>query len=167
MDSYEFFPARSSLQKSIGFGAVSVVLAWILRSRAEFSTADFALVGQATLALFVGVGVHGIARGFLGLARPMPCCTVDTAGFSVRGKRRWQWDDLVVVRLRRVWMGPIPAVTWVSLEVRKNDRGVAKRVQIPQSLPPGPANETSAGILQAAALGGWHPTDRRASRPAA
>jgi hypothetical protein len=157
MDRYEFFPARSSLQKSIAFGALYLFLAWILWSLADFSTAETGFVGQALLAIFVAVGVHGVSRGLLGLARPKPCCTVDAEGFSVRGKRRWHWNELVGVRVRRAWMGPIPIGTWVSLKVKKNGRGFGKRVDIPWSLLPGPANDTSAAILQAAALAGWRP----------
>ncbi len=157
MDSYEFFPARSSLQKSIGVGALYLLLAWILRSLADFSTADFALVGKRSWRCSSWSGFTGFRAGSSAYARPKPCCTVDAAGFSVRGKRRWHWNELVDVRVRRIWMGPIPIGTWVSLKIKKNGRGFAKRVEIPWSLLSGPACETSAAILRAAALAGWRP----------
>jgi len=165
MDAFEFYPAKTSLKKSIAFGLFYLLLAWIYRSIVDF--ADIGSIGTAVLVVFVVIGAHGLLRGLIGLAAPKPCFAADGSGFSVRGKKRWRWDELVDVRIRRVRAGPIPVGTWVSLAVKKNGRGLTKRVEIPWSLLPGCADETAAAILQAALMAGWQPKDKHAARTAA
>ena len=111
MDSFEFFPAQTSLKKGLAFDAFYLLLPLFLSRVADFSAGGTPFLGQAMIAGFALLGGREVFRGIRGLLRPTACFAADGEGFSVKGGRRWRWDALVDARIRRVRMSPIPAGT--------------------------------------------------------
>ncbi|GKY88397.1 hypothetical protein [Sinisalibacter aestuarii] len=165
MDQFDFYPAPKSLKKSVIFGLFYLGLGTGFWRILSTSDAGIPTGGTVVAGLFCLTGANALVRGLRGLARPTPCFSADANGFSVMGKRTRRWEELADIRIRRIRIyGLISIGTWVSLRVKKNGRGLTRRVEIPWSHLPDTPEETAAAILQAALLAGWQPRDARAAR---
>lgn len=146
MDDHSLFADKSALLRGLALGLALLVAGLVLASGAG---------ARGWLGVSLVMSVLGAAlflRCALWLRRPGPVFAATPQGFSVMSGKSRPWYRFQGAELRRMRLGPVTLLSWVTIRVGKSRR-LSRRLSLPWTHLSGSAADMAQRIREIAQQG--------------